>query len=100
LPLRSFGPVTGDCGRLCGGWRTRNIAFSKTIGVTPLSSSNAWAGFGRAESAFTIAPLALMSKTEFCGSGSAITPNMIASLANLLERYRDLGLINLVEMYR
>jgi hypothetical protein len=36
---------------------------------------------------------------EAC-SGSAITPNMIASSANLVERYRDLGLINLVEMYR
>ena len=56
--------------------------------------------FGRAESAVTIARSALMSRTESCGSGSAITANMIASSANLIERYRDLGLINLVEMYR
>ena len=68
--------------------------------VTPPSSSSASAGFGRAESAFTIAPSALMSRTESCGSGSAITANMIASSANLVERYCDLGLINLVEMYR
>ncbi|MGB0061531.1 hypothetical protein [Candidatus Binatus sp.] len=68
--------------------------------VTRPFSSSAWAGFGRAESAFTIAPSALTSRAESCGSGSATTPNMIASSANLVERYRDLGLINLVEMYR
>jgi hypothetical protein len=50
--------------------------------VTPLCSSSAWAGFGRAESAFITAPSALMSKAESCGSGSAITPNMIVSSAN------------------
>jgi len=49
--------------------------------VTLLRSSSAWAGFGRAEAAFIIAPSALMSKAESCGSGSAITPNMIASPA-------------------
>ena len=68
--------------------------------VTPPFSSSAWAGIGRAESAFTIAPSGLMSRAESCGFGSAITANMIASSANLVERYRDLGLINLVEMYR
>ena len=68
--------------------------------VTHPFTSSAWAGFGRAESAFTIAHSALMSSAESCGSGSAITPNMIASSANLVERSRDLGLINLVEMYR
>ena len=68
--------------------------------VTHPFTSSAWAGFGRAESAFTIAPSAWMSRAESCGYGSAITPNMIASSANLVERYCDLGLINLVEMYR
>jgi hypothetical protein len=63
-------------------------------------SSSAWAGFSRAVSAFTIAPSALTSRAESCGSGSAITQNMIELSANLVERYRDLGLINLVEMYR
>jgi hypothetical protein len=64
--------------------------------VTPPFSSSASAGFGRAESGFTIAPWALMLRAESCGFGSAITRNMIASSANLRRR----GLINLVEMYR
>jgi hypothetical protein len=46
--------------------------------VTLLCSSSAWAGFGRAESGFIIAPSELMSRAESCGSGSAIMPNMIA----------------------
>jgi len=70
------------------------------IRVTLLFNSSAWVDSGRAESDFTIAPSASMSRAESCGSGSAITPNMIASSANLVERYRDLGLINHVEMYR
>ena len=60
----------------------RSTAFSKMILVTPLFSSSAWGGFGRAESAFTIAPSALMSMAESCGSGSATTPNMIGLSAN------------------
>jgi hypothetical protein len=43
--------------------------------------------------------LGLLPRTA-AGRAKAITPNMIASSANLVERYRDLGLINLVEMYR
>jgi hypothetical protein len=66
--------------------------------VTRPFSSSEWAGFGRAESAFTIAPWALMSRAESCGFGSATTANMIASSANMVDR--DLGLINLAEMYR
>jgi hypothetical protein len=51
--------------------------------VTPLFSSSAWPGFCRAESGFIIASSELMSREESCGSGSAITLNMIASSANL-----------------
>ena len=43
--------------------------------------------------------LGLLPRTA-ASPATAITPNMIASSVNLVERYRDLGLINLVEMYR
>jgi hypothetical protein len=60
----------------------RSTACLETTRAILRFNSSAWAGFGRAESAFTIAPSVLTSRAASYGSGSEPMPSTIASWAD------------------